>query len=178
MKKDILATFHHLTSNDRDHNYLYCPEGDKSWYFYQNNKARNVAIRSYQKMKVRLNLNDEQKNPFLQIFEELSQDELLLKCLKCRTQSLSESFNGKIWAKCPKVRLHGKDWVTCTYITAAEHHVGYQLSFLAPNIRGNISAGLKSFQTKEKLRKKISIGGPRKKNKAESSESTYKAGAF
>ena len=41
------------------------------------------------------------------IFEELSTDELLLKCLHGQTQNANESLNNMVWLKCPK-RFFGK----------------------------------------------------------------------
>ena len=60
------------------------------------------------------------------IFEELSEDELLLKCVHGETQNHNEAFNGITCKKCPKdifvhrhtfklrmnsAILHFKDWV-------------------------------------------------------------------
>ena len=101
MQKNILATFYHLTSTDTNHNHLYCPEGPDSWCFFNKASARNVPVISHQKMRIKLLVTEE---------HELSANELLIKCLKCRTQNLNESFNGKIRCKCPKQRLHGKAW--------------------------------------------------------------------
>ena len=69
----------------------------------------------------------------------------------------------------------------CAYqMAATEHNVGYMLSSLSPTIRGNICAGITGLKTKDKLRKRMSIGRTKTKKKVVSSETetTYKAGAF
>ena len=49
---------------------------------------------------------------------------------------------------------------------------------MTPAIRGNIGAGITGLKSKDKLRKRMSIGRTKAKKKVESSEATYKAGAF
>ena len=166
MKKDILATFFHLTSNDSKNNHLYCPTGEESWCFFNKAVAKSETPQSHKKMKIRLDLTEEQQAPVLQVIEDLSNDDLLKKCLKKRTQNVSESFNSKVWNKCPKVRLHGIDKATCAfYLAALEHNVGYTVSTLAPEIRGCIGAGFESLKRKVKNRERKSLQQPPAKRK-------------
>ena len=178
MKKDVLATFFHLTSNDRNKNHSYCPSGKESWCFFNKAVAKNETPQSHKKMRIRLDLTEEHKGPVLNVFEDLSNDDLLKKCLKKRTQNINESFNSKVWNKCPKVRLHGIDKATCAFhLAALEHNIGYTASTLAPDIRGSIGAGLESLKRKEKNRERKSLERPAKRKKLDAKATEYEAGA-
>ena len=117
-------------------------------------------------MKVKVILSEEKKKKLSQIFESLTKEDLLKKCVKGRTQNVNEAFNCKIWAKCPKVRLHGKDMATCAYhLAALEHNIGYAASSLIPFMKDSARHGLNAIETKEKSRRNMSMHKPSKKRK-------------
>lgn len=97
MKKAIIAIVYHSISTDEKPQHSYCPDGSNSWCKY--NKLSKLERKSFK-----------HKNPIpkavgteiLLIFEELSKDELLKKCLHGKTQNLNESFNHLVWERAPK----------------------------------------------------------------------------
>ena len=52
------------------------------------------------------------------IFQELSSDELLSKCLQSKTQNANESLNNLIWRKCPKNVFVQRDTLECAVNSA------------------------------------------------------------
>ena len=172
-----MAIFLHLTSNDENHDHSLCPVGENSWCFYNHDLAMKVPPRSHKKMKVKVQLTEEQKVPVRQVFEELSSDDLLQKCVKGRTQNLNESFNAKIWNKCPKVRFHGKKVATFAFqVAATEHNIGYATSSLVPDIRKLFWESMKGLEMKDKARKRMSQTSQIKKKKPRVSREGYEAG--
>ena len=132
------------------------------------------------------------------IFAELSDENLLEKCLHGKTQNQNESFNSMIWDRIPKTR-----YVSLTqpelvvYDAVANFNIGKRVSVLIYE-KMNLIPGTftlqgcdginrkrlfaSKYKEKEstKKRRKISRGKARQKDdKNESKEGqTYKAGAF
>ena len=100
MKKAIAAIYYHCCEGDEkpneEYRHRYCPMD--SWYKFK--KDLKTGENTYKKTI------DLPRNIFAiisQIFELLSQDELLLKRVHGETQNPNEAFNGIVWKKCPKV---------------------------------------------------------------------------
>ena len=72
IKKEIFASLSHCGSTDRKPDHAKCPVGVESWCFY--NRA---------------------------VYERLTDDQLLLRCNRMRTQNANESLHASIWRKCP-----------------------------------------------------------------------------
>jgi len=98
MKKAVLASLFHVSSS-KNHNYHFphCPTGSDSWCKYNADKANNT---SEYKPGPGLPLNIIHK--IKPIYEALSKDSELEKCLHGKTQNANESFNGLIWERLPK----------------------------------------------------------------------------
>ena len=103
LKQYILATLSHITSTDENPDHALCPVGEKSWCFFQQDIAHDRQTRPHKNMKVKLSVPDDVKRHIKEIYESLTTEELLKRCLKGWTQNLNESFNAKIWKKCPKI---------------------------------------------------------------------------
>ena len=77
------------------------------------------------------------------IFQRLSEDDLLYRCLKGITQNQNEAANGILWSKCPKTKFCGARRVgiaACTTIaafntSAASQAVTLQLCGVTPDIQ-------------------------------------------
>ena len=98
MQKAIRASLFHVASSKKeDYHSAYCPPGKDSWCAAQRDKA--------------LNTHNYRPGPGLpvpviahvkQIFNDLSKQELLEKCLHGKTQNQNESFHSTIWNRVPK----------------------------------------------------------------------------
>jgi hypothetical protein len=94
MKKWIAAILHHCTDfPDNVKRHMFCPTGESSWCKFQKNKKDH---------KQSINLPTWMFPILTKIFQQLSSDELLLKCVHGETQNSNESLNNLIWMKCPK----------------------------------------------------------------------------
>lgn len=108
MKNDIWATFYHYSSTDTNPQHEKCPGGDESWCEWQRalaappKKKRKTGnripgfVHSYQP------LPDDVLKIMKPIYEQLSKDELLERCLGGFTQNNNESYNQLIWKLTPK----------------------------------------------------------------------------
>lgn len=104
MKKEIWATLYHKISTDEKPEHQFCPVGENSWCSYQKAKATNT-LSSY---KHKPPMSDVVFNAVKPIYEELSKDELLNRCLGGYTQNNNESFNASVWAIASKTQALGK----------------------------------------------------------------------
>ncbi|XP_012235069.2 uncharacterized protein [Linepithema humile] len=104
MKKEIWATLYHKISTDEKPQHDFCSAGENSWCSYQKAKATNKLSEYKHKTPMKYVVFDAVKP----IYEELSKDELLLRCLGGFTQNSNESFNATVWALAPKSYASGK----------------------------------------------------------------------
>jgi len=112
MKKSIWATFYHLISTDENPQHLNC---SILWCKYQQFKAENKEGTYTHPPAF-----DEDIAGFLKpIYEELSSDDLLERCLGKNTQNNNESFNSCIWNLTPKHVFVGKKTLEIAAWTAA-----------------------------------------------------------
>lgn len=119
MKKAIWATFYHYGSRDSKPEHHFCPEGPVSWCKWQQAKAKG-GLRNFR--------HDYSALPktvldaIKPIYEDLSNDKLLERCVGGYTQNSNESFNQLIWKIAPKSMHSGAKIVniaaflaTCTF---------------------------------------------------------------
>lgn len=99
MKKAVLATFYHMCSTNDNPQHQYCPPDPDSWCKWQKAKA------SGEDFQHPAPLHPEIQKYVQPIFEDLSRDELLERCLGGHTQNANESFNLTVWRLAPK-HLH------------------------------------------------------------------------
>jgi len=118
MKKEIWATLFHKLSTDRKPQHEKCPEGADSWCSWQKAKARG-ELAEYQHKPV---LSKEIFDALCPIYEELTRDDLLQRCVGGFTQNNNEYFNATLWSIAPKTFHSGKkivdiaaDLATCTF---------------------------------------------------------------
>lgn len=77
MRKEIWATFYHKISTDEKPQHDYCPPGEDSWCSWQCAKATN-SLESYTHKPP---LNEVVFNAIKPVYENLSRDDLLNRCL-------------------------------------------------------------------------------------------------
>ena len=96
MKKAIGASLFHVgaSAETQDEYHVHCPDGGDSWCLYKADKASNKPGDGIEQQILLKHVK--------LIFEELSKDDLLDKCLDRKTQNQNESYNGMIWKRIPK----------------------------------------------------------------------------
>lgn len=104
MKKEIWATLYHKISTDEEPQHDYCPLGADSWCSWQRAKASG-NLEEYQHKPP---LNKDVFNAVKPIYEDLSNDNLLNRCLGGFTQNNNESFNSVVWSIAPKTTSSNK----------------------------------------------------------------------
>ena len=89
--------FHCSETSNLDTKYQMCPWELDSWCKYQADKQNNTAT-----YKDKLGLPAAVRELIKPIFTDLSNDELLKKCFRGKTQNNKESIKNLIWKRCPK----------------------------------------------------------------------------
>lgn len=102
MKNEIWATLFHKISTDANPQHDKCSE---SWCEWKKAKAAGALDLFSHKPP----LPQEVFNAVKPIYEELSRDELLSRCLGGYTQNNNESFNATVWKLAPKKFSSGKN---------------------------------------------------------------------
>ena len=90
-KKAIYASWCHVSSSDKHDYHVHCPVGPKSWCTCQSDIANGTSTHKHRK-GLPPTVNKHVKS----VFDNLSTDELLTKCLHGKSQNQNESFNGTI----------------------------------------------------------------------------------
>ncbi|KOC58640.1 hypothetical protein WH47_02077 [Habropoda laboriosa] len=100
MKKAIMATNYHMISTDDNPQHENCPEGVGSWCKWKQAEALGTDPEAHPTP-----LHPDVQKEILPIYEDLSRNELLERCLGGYTQNANESFNSTVWRLAPK-HLH------------------------------------------------------------------------
>ena len=127
MRDSVRASlFHCASSKDQNLHFPNCPEGKDSWCAHNRDKANGT---NFYKPGVGLPMEIVMK--IRPIFDDLSKDELLLKCLHGKTQNQNESFNAMIWDRVPKTRYVARLQLELgVYDAVANFNVGRKASVL------------------------------------------------
>lgn len=140
MKKAIMATFHHMISTDENPRHENCPRGSDSWCQWQQATALGNAPRPHPQP-----LHRDVQKELLPIYEDLSRDDLMERCLGGHTQNANESFNSTIWRLSPKHLNCGlRILEVASYIAAAVFNEGNSSILMIMN-ELNIVVGSQSF---------------------------------
>ena len=98
MQKSVRAVlFHSSDIEDENIRHQFCPRTKTSWCLWQSDKLTNLS--KYQK---KLSFPLAIHKVLILIFKDLSNQDLLKKCLHGQTQNNNESLNSVIWKRCPK----------------------------------------------------------------------------
>lgn len=115
MKNEIWATLFHKLSTDENPQHEKC---SKSWCNWK--KAQEAG--TLDTFRHKSPLSEEVYEAIKPIYEDLSRDELLNRCLGGYTQNSNESFNATVWNLAPKSYSSGKtvlniaaDIATCVF---------------------------------------------------------------
>nr|XP_053634350.1 uncharacterized protein LOC128689906 [Cherax quadricarinatus] len=131
MRNGILASFFHCSSTDDNPHHHLCPPGSASWCFYQKALADNLPPPSHENMKVSFQLQPDYFNKVHEIYKDLTQDDMMERCIQGRTQNPNESLHQRIWSYCNKALYKNKWQVDFAVSHAiADYNVGYERSCL------------------------------------------------
>lgn len=123
MRKDIMATIKHIFSTKENPDHGNCPSGADSWCKWQKAVAQG---KDPTLVDLTPPLNQSLKEHLLPIYEDLSKEDLLQRCLGGHTQNANESFNSTIWLMTPKHLHSGKKIVEISsFIAAGVFNEGY-----------------------------------------------------
>lgn len=95
MTRAIWAVYFHLGSNDNSPNHGLC---DISWCKYR----KAIAERKVYKHENHFHISSVVMLRIKEIFKDLSDPQLLIKCLHGKNQNCNESLNSLIWSRLPK----------------------------------------------------------------------------
>ncbi|XP_058810387.1 uncharacterized protein LOC131675426 [Phymastichus coffea] len=123
MKNAIMATLDHYCSTDELPRHDHCPEGADSWCEWRKAEAANKLADFQHSPRV---IDEEVEKHIRPVYENLSNDDLLTRCLGGHTQNANESFNSTVWRMTPK-HLHSgiKIVEIATYIAGGMFNEGY-----------------------------------------------------
>lgn len=96
MRRAVWAIYFHKSSTDEEPSHNLCPKGQDSWCKYQKN------ITGGEPYQHKHSLPREVMEIIKPVFRDLSDQELLKKCMHGRTQNPNECFNSIIWERLPK----------------------------------------------------------------------------
>ena len=116
MRNAIWATYFHYISTDKSPQHSLCPVGPNSWCKWQRAKDKGKL----KDFKHKHDLPVECMKALKNIYQDLSEVELLQRCLGGYTQNSNESLNNNIWTILPKRTFSGfqtlKNWSqTCCF---------------------------------------------------------------
>lgn len=123
MKKAIMATLDHYCSTNRSPQHKNCPKGADSWCEWRQAESLNT-LKSF-KHPDRL-ISNVIENHIRPIYVDLSNNELLTKCLGGFKQNSNDSFNSVVSLLTPKHQHLGKKTIDIVaYLAAGLFNEGY-----------------------------------------------------
>ncbi|KOC59638.1 hypothetical protein WH47_11068 [Habropoda laboriosa] len=130
MKNAILATLYHKCSTDAHPQLQFCSEGTDIWCSWQKAKS-DKKLCDY---KLKRALPEDVFKAILPIYGNLSNEDLLTRCIGGYTQNANESCNNLIWKIAPKTGFSETEIVEiATYLSVCIFNNGLKplLSFMA-----------------------------------------------
>ncbi|XP_035828926.1 uncharacterized protein LOC106013519 [Aplysia californica] len=108
MKNAIMAIVNHCSSTDEAPQHQLCPSGESSRCFFRKAKARGIDPGSHTE-NLGTPLCQLVTDNIRPIFERMSSEDLLSRCILQSTQNANESAHASIWARCPKHVFANRD---------------------------------------------------------------------
>jgi hypothetical protein len=96
MAKACMSGLKHVTSNDDRPRHEDCAQGRESWCFYNRAIAEGKEVPSHKDMKLSVKLQAQEYDKVEQIYKNLTDENLLSRCLKGRTQNPNESLHSRL----------------------------------------------------------------------------------
>ena len=105
LKKKIMAILLHLSSTDKLPKHNQCPPGKTSWCFWHRAVANSAVPGPHKDHET---LSPDIGKKLVPIFLRLSDEALLKRCSRTKTQNANESVHNIIWKLCPKSTFVGR----------------------------------------------------------------------
>ena len=96
MQRAVWATYFHKCSTDDKPIHQLCPKGSDSWCKYQKAAATGATYKHTHSLPSSI------MEAIKPIYRDLSQPNLLKKCVHGKTQNVNESLNNCLWERIPK----------------------------------------------------------------------------
>ena len=126
MKDAIWASFYYCSSSDDNPNHTLCPPGERSWCKWRQAEARGT-LENFKHEGIPL--NPAVLKIIKPIYENLSSDNLLQRCLRAHAQNRNESVNSCIWLLAMKHLHSGKNVIDiATYLAVMIFNEGYEIN--------------------------------------------------
>ena len=177
MRDTILSSFYHTSSSDENPKHDLCPKSKTSWCFYQEAIANNKTPKPHSIMRVRFNLEEEELKQVEEVYKRLSSDDLLIKCMRGKTQNTNESLHSRIWRLCPKNKSTRKTYLD---FAAAQAISYYNAGHVESNLNDllGIPYSKQHHKLLEELDKRMDAPNKKKSKLYLPKESMYGAGMF
>ncbi|KAK4290786.1 hypothetical protein Pmani_036345 [Petrolisthes manimaculis] len=184
MRKSILASYHHAVSTDDRPQHNYCPPGINSWCFFRRGEADKTKFCRKHSTKPGYfsKIPSEHRGAILKVYTDLTNEELLKRCMKGRTQNANESLHSKLWMKVAKHKFAGISRVNfISQVVILEHNFGFEAAYF-PQHLGFKTTACKSanlqFLQKESIRSSTPKQTVRHQRKKSGNSSDYISGGF
>ena len=126
MQKAIRATLFHVASSKDDNSHSQCPIGASSWCKFNRDIFTGETTHKHGS-----SLPVGTRKVLIPIYNELSSNELLQKCLHGKTQNQNESFNAMIWERLPKTKYNSLIQLElATFDAVAHFNIGHKATVL------------------------------------------------
>jgi len=193
MKKNIRAILLHSSEcPSLDERHILCPRHELSWCKFQRDKITGLST-----YKADQGLPKAVKDFIKPVFDDLSDETLLNKCLHGKTQNDNEALNGLVFQRCPKAIYTGRETLELAVCSAVLNFndglVGvlnvmnmlgivpgrYTNNFVQANSMERVTLAEKKTSTETKNRRKY-IRSVQKgfRDKEAEEEPSYGAGCF
>ncbi|GIY10344.1 uncharacterized protein CDAR_44391 [Caerostris darwini] len=129
----IWTEFYHKVSTDENPQHSYCPVGPESWRKWRKSEAEGT----FETFEHPPALDDEAQEILKPIYEDLTADDLLERCLGNNTQNNNEISNSCVRQLAPKINLPAKKIADdATYCAACTFNEGFTAILKIMDVRG------------------------------------------
>jgi hypothetical protein len=176
VRSSILASFWHSSSTDENPKHMACPIGADSWCWVRRAEAAVKVPDPHSKKKLLLGkMPQDLLKGIMEVYLDLTSDELLKRCLRKRTQNANESLHSKIWLRCSKGKFASAARVLfIARGTVLDHNLGYLHGSLLRAL-GHESEDLKTVLTQEDKEVCAPLRKP-KRRRLDTPSTSYAAG--
>ncbi|KAK3883818.1 hypothetical protein Pcinc_011881 [Petrolisthes cinctipes] len=128
-----MSSFYHCSATDKNASFHHrlCPKEKDSWCFYNRALANGDTPKSHSEMNVHFELDDEGLNLVKQVYDRLTTDDMMMKCMRGKTPNTNESLHSRIWKYCSNHKNATKPILDFVVATAT---AAYNTGYVASNI--------------------------------------------
>ena len=141
-------------------------------------KQKIVVETSHCTMKLKVDLDKDEKVKLKGVYERMTDPRLLERCLMGYTQNPNESFHSRVWQLCPKVKNVGKKTLNFAVAQASiNYNAGYEEGYLGKELHID-SPRIIAYLKKLDKRRERSLKPKRRKPRKIQADPNYMAGGF